>query len=536
MIDDDDGPVIGSLFSGYGGLDEAVRAVLGGRVAWHAEKERGPSRVLAARYPTVPNLGDVTRVGLSYSDEEWEELKAKAAADPDAPMPSPDWSAVEPIEVLTGGFPCQDLSLAGRREGLHPTTRSGLWTHMAYAIDQLRPALVVIENVRGLLSARAASDVEPNPWGLGDESAVPLRALGAVLGQLADLGYDASWQGLRASDVGAPHERFRVFVLAWPAGDPSDLVRQWGGVRPRAGGQGAAGVADRRPRLGTTPPLADGSGLQGHGGVHRAPGEGEAPPLDPSADDGARHADADADSDGRASLGRVAAEGPDPDGRGRADAARDEAEPSTPPPDPRGIGRQRRPEVRGAGGHPTLGVEAGDHPRLGAAPRGRDAVPDTSGERRGEGVPAPARVEGGPDPSVCDVSGEPAPPDPVGRGGDGGTVLEERGQVGGAAAGGDRPSGDRRRPTEWGPYGGAIRRWEAVLGREAPPPTSRGRNGERLDARFVEWMMGLPDGWVTAVPELSRAEQIKALGNGVVPQQAAMAIHLLLPDAAGALV
>ena len=73
-----------------------------------------------------------------------------------------------------------------------------------------------------------------------------------------------------------------------------------------------------------------------------------------------------------------------------------------------------------------------------------------------------------------------------------------------------------------------IRRWEQVLGRPAPRPTEPGRTGERLSPRFVEWMMGLPDGWVTDVPGLNRNAQLKALGNGVVPQQAAMALRLLL--------
>lgn len=79
-------------------------------------------------------------------------------------------------------------------------------------------------------------------------------------------------------------------------------------------------------------------------------------------------------------------------------------------------------------------------------------------------------------------------------------------------------------------YGPAIRHWEAILGRPAPCPTEPGpRGGRRLAARFPEWMQGLPDGHVTAVPGLSYKEQIHALGNGVVPQQAAAALRLLLP-------
>jgi DNA (cytosine-5)-methyltransferase 1 len=86
----------------------------------------------------------------------------------------------------------------------------------------------------------------------------------------------------------------------------------------------------------------------------------------------------------------------------------------------------------------------------------------------------------------------------------------------------------------WGQYGDAIRRWEHTIGREAPRPTQPGtRGGERLNPQFVEWMMGLPAGHVTnPAIGISRNQQLKALGNGVVPQQAAAAIrHLLTIEA-----
>ncbi|MDM2321059.1 DNA cytosine methyltransferase [Mycobacteroides abscessus] len=94
-------PRIGSLFSGAGGLDLAVEHV---------------------HWPGVPNLGDITAV---------------------------DWSAVEPVDVLCGGFPCQDVSAAGRRAGIASGTRSGLWLEYAEAINQLRPQLVVIADDDG---------------------------------------------------------------------------------------------------------------------------------------------------------------------------------------------------------------------------------------------------------------------------------------------------------------------------------------------------------------------------------------------------
>lgn len=183
---------IGSLFSGYGGLDIAVSNVTGARVAWHCEWEDAPSTILEKNFPGVPNYRDVTTV---------------------------DFSAVEKVDILAGGFPCQDLSLAGRRAGLREGTRSGLWSEFVRAIETIRPEMVVIENVRGLLSASAHSDLEPCAWCVGEtgDGEPSLRALGAVLGDLAGLGYDAEWTGVRASDAGAPHQRFRIFIVAYPS-------------------------------------------------------------------------------------------------------------------------------------------------------------------------------------------------------------------------------------------------------------------------------------------------------------------------------
>jgi DNA (cytosine-5)-methyltransferase 1 len=186
---------IGSLFSGYGGLDQAVMNVTGATVAWHCEWDDAPSKILEKHFPNVPNYRDVSKV---------------------------DFTQVEKVDILTGGFPCQDLSLAGKRAGLKEGTRSGLWSEFARAIDELEPKLVVIENVRGILSANAHSNLEQCEWCVGDGSGEPsLRALGAVLGSLSSLGangYDARWVGVRAADAGAPHNRFRVFIIAYPKG------------------------------------------------------------------------------------------------------------------------------------------------------------------------------------------------------------------------------------------------------------------------------------------------------------------------------
>lgn len=111
---------------------------------------------------------------------------------------------------------CQDVSLAGRRAGMTEGTRSNLWGAMREGIAQLKPAFVAWENVRGVTSATAVSEMESEPGCVGGGDAGPvLRALGRVLGDLADLGFDAEWRGVQASDVGAPHRRLRIFVLAW---------------------------------------------------------------------------------------------------------------------------------------------------------------------------------------------------------------------------------------------------------------------------------------------------------------------------------
>jgi DNA (cytosine-5)-methyltransferase 1 len=184
---------LGELFMGYGGLGLGVAQALGGdvEVRWCSEIDPAAVKVIKRRYPKVRNLGDVTKV---------------------------DWGRVVPVDVLTGGSPCQDLSNAGKRAGMTAGTRSNLWVAMREAIATLRPRLVVWENVRGALSAEADSSLEQCPGCVGDPrtGGPVLRALGRVLGDLSDLGYVGGWTGIRAADIGAPHPRFRVFVVAYP--------------------------------------------------------------------------------------------------------------------------------------------------------------------------------------------------------------------------------------------------------------------------------------------------------------------------------
>ena len=185
---------IGSLFTGAGMLDKAVEAAFQGTVAWQAEIDPSASKVLAYHYPDIPNLGDVTKV---------------------------DWDTVERVDVLCGGFPCQDVSAAGRKAGIKDGTRSGVWSVFVEAIDALRPRFVVIENVKGLLSAKAVRTVhlESGNADVGAGIDRPLRAIGAVLGDLSERGYNARWATVPASDAGAPHRRDRVFILATYTGN-----------------------------------------------------------------------------------------------------------------------------------------------------------------------------------------------------------------------------------------------------------------------------------------------------------------------------
>lgn len=175
----------GSLFTGTAALDMAVESVFGARTVWFCDNDPAAIRLLSVRHPNVPNHGDITKV---------------------------DWTKVEPVDIISGGSPCQDLSIAGRRAGMQPGTRSNLWESMREAIAVLKPKYVVWENVYGAFSAKAASEMDAATGLLGDEP--PLRAFGRLLGDLAGLGYDARWQGVRVTDLGGGMERPRVFVLA----------------------------------------------------------------------------------------------------------------------------------------------------------------------------------------------------------------------------------------------------------------------------------------------------------------------------------
>ena len=154
---------IGSLFSGIGGLELGLEMCGLGPVVWQAECDPYARAVLAKHWPTVKRFDDVKEI------------------DHEAP----------PVDLVCGGFPCQDISNAGNRAGIDGE-RSGLWSEYARILRVVRPRYVFVENVAALIA----------------------RGMERVLGDLAALGFDAEWGVFRASDVGAPHRRERVFILA----------------------------------------------------------------------------------------------------------------------------------------------------------------------------------------------------------------------------------------------------------------------------------------------------------------------------------
>jgi DNA (cytosine-5)-methyltransferase 1 len=154
---------IGSLCTGYGGLDMAVEAYFGAYTVWCAEYDKYASELIEENFGYL-NHGDISKI---------------------------DWSSVEPIDILTAGYPCQPFSEAGKRKGVNDQRH--IWPHITEAIRILRPKFIILENVRGHLS-------------LGFDR---------VLGDLTELGYDARWKVVRASEVGAPHNRARLFVVAY---------------------------------------------------------------------------------------------------------------------------------------------------------------------------------------------------------------------------------------------------------------------------------------------------------------------------------
>jgi len=257
---------VGSLFAGIGGFDLGLERA-GMRTVWFCEQDEFCRRVLARHWPGVPCYPDVRQLsGISGPAEccavcghEWDvhdregfcafcetrcpgepdvralvadagrgrvqphgDLGELASAEPrdreavragELPAAAGGGSEgrgmvpvrVPPVDVLCGGFPCQDLSYAGRGAGL-AGERSGLWRHFARIIGELRPRYVIVENV----------------------PALTVRGLDTVLADLAACGFDAEWDHLPASAFGAPHRRDRIWLVAYPH-DAGRGERRWAG-------------------------------------------------------------------------------------------------------------------------------------------------------------------------------------------------------------------------------------------------------------------------------------------------------------------
>lgn len=161
-----------SLFSGAGGLDLGARIVGGFRTVCYIENDPYAQGVLMSRM----------RDGSLDDAPIWDDVRA---------FDGKTWRGL--VDVVSGGFPCQDLSVAGKRLGIREGQRSSLWFEFARIIREVGPRFVIVENVPGLIFS----------GGIGD-----------VLGSLAEVGYDAEWRTWSAADVGAKHIRERVWIVA----------------------------------------------------------------------------------------------------------------------------------------------------------------------------------------------------------------------------------------------------------------------------------------------------------------------------------
>jgi len=173
------------------------------RTVAFCEIEPYPRAVLAKHWPAVPCYDDVRTLTA-------DRLRSDGIA----------------ADIICGGFPCQDISSAGKGAGIADGTRSGLWSEYARIIGQVRPRFVIVENVSALLN----------------------RGLDRVLGDLAALGYDAEWHCIRAADVGAPHLRDRIWIVAYPQHTYTNGLRLYRAILHEFGDAEFRDEQERQPR------------------------------------------------------------------------------------------------------------------------------------------------------------------------------------------------------------------------------------------------------------------------------------------------
>lgn len=391
---------VAALCSGYGGLELGLQlAGVDVDLRWYAEIDRHASQVMAHHHPHVPNLGDLTEI-----------------TDPPA------------VDVVAAGFPCQPVSHAGKRKGVNDAR--WLIDDVCQVARRADARWLLLENVSGIFTANRG------------------EAFYRVLAALAENGFAAEWTSVRASDVGAPHQRLRWFLLAY------------------------ADESGREARVDT-----------GHDGERsRSQPVGSAAPA----------ADTDGDGHGPRShtrrMGRL--DGEDAGGAQERERARSVV-------GDRGDAAAANTGSFGTGLH---GSDGGQGREPGGARRAALLRP-------GNGAIGSDRADTG--------AAAAADTDLSGRSERGRRIADATQLAAAQCAGQDS--------ARWGEYADAIARWEPVVGRPAPEPTDGQR---RLNPRFVEWMMGLEDGWVCDAVD-GRSHQLRILGNGVVPQQAAYAIRLL---------
>ena len=161
---------IGSLFSGIGGFELGLeRAIPNSKTIWQCEQNKFARKVLNKHWKDVPIYDDI------------KEMKH---------------GTIDIVDIICGGFPCQDISQAGKGKGIANGERSGLWFEMLRIIDMVRPRIAIAENVTAITQKGRGMDI--------------------VISSLSQIGYDVEWIDVRASDEGAPHKRERIFFIAYP--------------------------------------------------------------------------------------------------------------------------------------------------------------------------------------------------------------------------------------------------------------------------------------------------------------------------------